>query len=591
MTIINPSPSPVRRARARRADRRAAQTRRRRPRGVPGLPPTRVAVSLRVRSARPRAPRLVALLLGSSARRARAPFSDRAHDGRRMRSTSRCCLRIDAGVADDDDDASGGRPLTTRASTRFWTSTMGWTTCSPPPRPRRRVRGVRGDARRYRIADSLVDDPSTPFSRKTHLSLFSQPATTRPGTARRVARVRRVPREAGRHGVLAGEPNAPPGWGDDAEPGAPQLSTPKGARRRRVRERGRRRRRTPTPTPGWCAWTWTTTCSRTSPPPSAWTPTRRSSMHSRTSRPTPVARGRFARPRRRLRPARARAVRPLAGLPLAAQGEAGSPSGRVLTGERAQAPRAHPGLWRIAQGPAGGAPPPTTKPKNAMGRGRLLRRPRVVHVPRGVALGCRPARRAPSCSSAAAGVWTSPGTTPPRAPASAARAAALARPARPKQPRWVGPPSGGRSARSLRRTATRHRAGPAGPEPRQRRRVRRREARGGRPRGVLVGTRTTTAITDATRRSFEEVGRLDDFGGGVRGGRSRRRRGVRRVRLGRRVGHALSPVSARERSMTGTGAAAAAAAAAVAGGGRGGFERRTRTQGGFGPDPGRPRAG
>ena len=238
MTIINLSP----RRFAARAH--AVPTASGAPRRVAAVPAAcarttadaRRGVTSRALGASTSAPRLVALLLGSrSARRARAPFSDRAHDGLEdgFDGVRAAASASDAGVADDDDDASGGSFLDDESLDEILDFDDGlddpFAAVASAPAAFEAFDAMLDD---IGIADSLVDDPSTPFSRKNaSVAVFSQPGDDAPWDSSGAWHEfdAFLAKLAGM-GYSLESPNAPPGWGDDAEPGAPKLSTPEWAR-------------------------------------------------------------------------------------------------------------------------------------------------------------------------------------------------------------------------------------------------------------------------------------------------------------------------------------------------------------------------
>ena len=136
--------------------------------------------------------------------------------------------------------------------------------------------------------------------------------------------------------------------------------------------------------------------------------------------------------------------------------------------------------------------------QNAMGAVKLSDVLRVVHV---YADDVKPQDRPPRAAMQSLLRRLTSLADSPRAPASAARGGGAGAGEAQAAARWSAA-SGGRSARSLRRTATRHRAGArgAGAEAEATDSTARGEGAGSPHGGVLVGTRTTTAITDATRR-------------------------------------------------------------------------------------------
>ena len=238
MTIINLSP----RRFAARAH--AVPTASGAPRRVAAVPAAcarttadaRRGVTSRALGASTSAPRLVALLLGSrSARRARAPFSDRAHDGLEdgFDGVRAAASASDAGVADDDDDASGGSFLDDESLDEILDFDDGlddpFAAVASAPAAFEAFDAMLDD---IGIADSLVDDPSTPFSRKNaSVAVFSQPGDDAPWDSSGAWHEfdAFLAKLAGM-GYSLESPNSPPGWGDDAEPGAPKLSTPEWAR-------------------------------------------------------------------------------------------------------------------------------------------------------------------------------------------------------------------------------------------------------------------------------------------------------------------------------------------------------------------------
>ena len=420
---------------------------------------------------------------------------------------------------------------------------MGWTTRSPPSRPR--PPRSRRSRRCSTTSESRIRSSTTRrrrFLEKTHPSLFSpSQATTRPGTpaARGTSSTRssrswpawgtrwRAPtrRRAGAMTPSRARPNCRRPSGRAPSPSPRTRTTPT--------------RRTPTPTPpSWCAWTWTTTRSRTSPPPSARTPTRRSSR----TRTRNACCSSFSRDRDdafdRLSE---RELYVLADHPMPPN--QGNSSGRKQVNALKRL-RAHLG---VDDSDLRGRCAAADHNQNAMGAVKLSDVLRVVHV---YAEDVKPQDRPPRAVMQSLLRRLTSLADSPRAPASAARGGGAGAPARPKQPRWVER----RERRPERPEFEEDRYAPSRGGSRGRSRGRgdgfdgARRGGGLAHGGVLVGTRTTTAITDATRRRVRGGSTTSTTSAaGSAGARSRRRRGVRRVRLGRRVGHAPSPVSARER--------------------------------------------
>ena len=235
MTIINLSP---RRFAARAHAVPTASGASRRPAAVPAAcarttADARRGVTSHALGASTSAPRLVARLLGArSARRARAPFSHRAFtkyaaddglDGVRAAASA-----SDAGVAPDDDDAlNGGSFLDDEALDEILDFDDGLDD------PFAAVASAPGASASFEaMLDDIVgqtssaDDASTAFVSALLTDAESDSWDPSGAWLEFDAFLAKL---AGM-GYSLESPNAPPGWGDDQDAGAPKLSTPEWAR-------------------------------------------------------------------------------------------------------------------------------------------------------------------------------------------------------------------------------------------------------------------------------------------------------------------------------------------------------------------------
>ena len=521
------------------------------------------------------APRLVARFLGArSARRARAPFSSRARDrlevgfdGFRAAASA-----SDADVA-DDDDAEGGRSfLDDESLDEILDFDDGLDdpfagVASAP------AAAVAFEATLDEVFGSAGDDPSTPSDASP--AVFSQPSDAEPwdpGGA--------WPEFDAFLAKLAGmgysleSPNAPPGWGDDAEPGAPKLSTPEWARA--VAESADEDEKDAAADASDASAVSLVRMDLDDDPfahvasdePSDADATELTYSNKKRlllefSRDRDDAFDRLSE----------RELYVLADHPMPPN--QGNSSGRKQVNALKRL-RAHLG---VDDSDLRGRCAAADHNQNAMGAVKLSDVLRVVHV---YADDVKPQDRPPRAVMQSLLRRLTSLADSPRAPASAARGGGVGSPARPKQPRWVER----RERRPERPEFEEDRYAPS-----------RGEYRGtgkGRGGGFDRGRRGDGFASRGRPRRYEDDGdyrrdkarrrRFDDFDGAFSGGRGRGRGGGRGYdAYGSDDGWDTRPPPSRRRDAFGDGYGGGGAMRSRGGRG-GGFGRRNRTQGGFGSD-------
>jgi len=586
MTIINLSP----RRFAARAH--AVPTASGAPRRVAAVPAAcarttadaRRGVTSRALGASTSAPRLVARLLGArSARRARAPFSDRAHDGLDdgFDGVRAAASASDAGVADDDDDASGGSFLDDESLDEILDFDDGlddpFAAVASAPAAGAAFEAMLDD---IGIANALVDDPSTPTNASS--AVFSQPGDDAPWDSSGAWHEfdAFLAKLAGM-GYSLESPNAPPGWGDDAEPGAPKLSTPEWARAvaESADEDDADAPDADAPDSNNLVrvdldddpFAHVASAERPDADAAELTYSNKKRLLLEFSRDRDDAFDRLSE----------RELYVLADHPMPPN--QGNSSGRKQVNALKRL-RAHLG---VDDSDLRGRCAAADHNQNAMGAVKLSDVLRVVHV---YAEDVKPQDRPPRAVMQSLLRRLTSLADSPRAPASAARGGGAGAPARPKQPRWVER----RERRPERPEFEEDRYAPSRGGSRGRGRGRGDGFDGARRGGGLASRGRPRRYEDddgdyrrdkAPRsRRFDD---FDDFGGGVRGGRGRGGGGGYDA-YGSDDGWDTRPPPSRRGDAFDDGYGGGGGRRGGRGrggrGGRGGFERRTRTQGGFGSD-------